>query len=114
MDKDFNTEIQNFTHFFLTLKNGKDSQKKITPINSKKVAELKEELMYYDYGIKIYRTRNKGPSNQNHLHQNPKSKDIKLAPEYDKGQNFWILKPNDLNRGRGVELFSTLDELKGY
>jgi hypothetical protein len=28
------------------------------------------------------------------------------------GQNIWILKPNDFNRGKGVELFSTIDELK--
>ena len=28
------------------------------------------------------------------------------------GQNLWVLKPNDLNRGWGVELFSTIDDLK--
>jgi hypothetical protein len=27
-------------------------------------------------------------------------------------QNMWVLKPNDCNRGRGVNLFSTLDQLK--
>jgi len=28
------------------------------------------------------------------------------------GQNLWVLKPNDLNRGWGVELFSSIDDLK--
>jgi len=26
--------------------------------------------------------------------------------------NLWVFKPNDLNRGRGVHIFSTLEELK--
>lgn len=28
------------------------------------------------------------------------------------GQNIWLLKPADANRGRGVQLFSTIDQLK--
>ena len=30
---------------------------------------------------------------------------------YD-GGNIWILKPNDYNRGRGIKLFRSLDQLK--
>ena len=28
------------------------------------------------------------------------------------GQNIWLLKPADANRGRGVQLFSSIDHLK--
>lgn len=28
------------------------------------------------------------------------------------GHNLWVLKPNDLNRGRGVHLFNSLEQLK--
>lgn len=28
------------------------------------------------------------------------------------GHNLWVLKPNDFNRGRGVNLFNSLDQLK--
>ena len=28
------------------------------------------------------------------------------------GHNMWLFKPNDMNRGRGVNLFKTIDELK--
>ena len=28
------------------------------------------------------------------------------------GHNLWVLKPNDFNRGRGVHLFNSLDQLK--
>ena len=28
------------------------------------------------------------------------------------GQNIWVFKPNDLNRGWGVTLFNSIDQLK--
>ena len=28
------------------------------------------------------------------------------------GHNMWLFKPNDANRGRGVNLFNTIDQLK--
>ena len=28
------------------------------------------------------------------------------------GSNVWLIKPNDFNRGRGVRLFNSLDQLK--
>jgi len=28
------------------------------------------------------------------------------------GANMWVFKPNDLNRGKGVNLFNSLDQLK--
>ena len=28
------------------------------------------------------------------------------------GKNFWLIKPTDYNRGRGVEVFNTLEQFK--
>ena len=28
------------------------------------------------------------------------------------GRNIWLIKPNDFNRGRGVSLFNTLEDLR--
>ena len=28
------------------------------------------------------------------------------------GHNLWVVKPNDFNRGRGVHIFKTLEQLK--
>lgn len=28
------------------------------------------------------------------------------------GQNIWLLKPSDYNRGRGVSLFNSIEQLK--
>ena len=33
---------------------------------------------------------------------------------YFAGKNLWILKPSGLNRGKGLELFSSLDELNQF
>ena len=40
------------------------------------------------------------------------SKNPKIHNTYFRGANLWLLKPVDFNRGRGIELFSTLDGLK--
>lgn len=51
-------------------------------------------------------------------HPNLKSKSsyakssLALRDSMLSGSNLWVLKPNDCNRGRGVQLFSSLDTLK--
>jgi len=35
----------------------------------------------------------------------------KLAPTEHCGQNLWLLKPTGLNRGRGIHVFGTIEEL---
>jgi hypothetical protein len=35
-----------------------------------------------------------------------------LEPEMYDGMNVWLIKPNDFNRGRGVVLFNTLEQLR--
>lgn len=41
---------------------------------------------------------------------NPKN--LKVNSTYFCGANLWLLKPIDFNRGRGIELFDSLDGLK--
>lgn len=38
----------------------------------------------------------------------------KLTNTYYAGGNMWLLKPTGLNRGRGIELFNTLEDLNKY
>lgn len=40
------------------------------------------------------------------------SKNLKIHSTYYRGANLWLLKPVDFNRGRGIELFNSLDGLK--
>lgn len=39
-------------------------------------------------------------------------KNYKMQDTFYRGANLWLLKPVDCNRGRGIELFNTLDGLK--
>jgi hypothetical protein len=39
-------------------------------------------------------------------------KNLKIHDTFYHGSNLWLLKPVDYNRGRGIELFNTLDGLK--
>ena len=36
-----------------------------------------------------------------------------MGLEAYKGGNVWLIKPNDFNRGRGVRLFNSLEQLRG-
>jgi len=52
---------------------------------------------------------------QNHPNLKSKSKGylkLTLSDAMFVGHNLWIFKPNDFNRGRGVHIFKSLDQLK--
>ena len=40
------------------------------------------------------------------------SKNWRMYDTFYRGANLWLLKPVDYNRGRGIELFNSLDTLK--
>ena len=37
-----------------------------------------------------------------------------LGSEMYNGGNFWLIKPNDMNRGRGVSVFNSLSQLRKF
>ena len=41
-----------------------------------------------------------------------KQKKYMLTDELYDGMNIWLIKPNDFNRGRGVKLFNSLEQLR--
>jgi hypothetical protein len=122
-DRSFDAELQDFAKLFLTFSNQTETGtfkaiKALNEDNFKKGIDL--ERMYFDFGLKRLRNKLKTSLGLNH-----KADTIKMSPELDQsklllgtkilsstGRNLWILKPNDLNRGRGIELFTSLEELK--
>ena len=51
----------------------------------------------------------------NHVNMGEKKRTVRNATLRDSmfdGQNIWLLKPADANRGRGVQLFSSIEQLK--
>ena len=52
---------------------------------------------------------------QSHLQMTEKkrsSRNMTLRDSMFDGENIWLLKPNDANRGRGVHLFNSLEQMK--
>ena len=41
-----------------------------------------------------------------------KSTNITMRDTMFNGHNLWLFKPSDANRGRGVNIFSSIDQLK--
>lgn len=124
-DRSFDAELQDFAKLFLTFSNQTETGtfkaiKALNEDNFKKGIDL--EPMYFDFALKRLRNKFKTSLGLNH-----KADTIKMSPELDQsklllgtkilsstGRNLWILKPNDLNRGRGIELFTSLEELKNF
>lgn len=46
--------------------------------------------------------------------ENVQPKEIKIPETFCKGKNLWILKPSSMSRGRGLELFTTIQELDNF
>ena len=42
----------------------------------------------------------------------PSKKSLNLRPCMFEGHNMWLIKPSDYNRGRGVQVFNTLDDFR--
>lgn len=45
-------------------------------------------------------------------YKNSISRKFTMHKEMYMGKNVWLIKPNDFNRGRGVRLFNTLEQLR--
>ena len=47
----------------------------------------------------------------NHYLSKSNEQTTDIVPAYDADQNMWLIKPDDLNRGNGVEVFSTIEQV---
>ena len=124
-DRSFDAELQDFAKLFLRFSNQTEAGtfKAIKALNEDNVKKgIDFEPVYFDFALKRLRNKYKTSLGLNH-----KADTIKMSPELDQskfllgtkilsstGRNLWILKPNDLNRGRGIELFTSLEELKKF
>jgi hypothetical protein len=101
-EKEFLDDLQSFAHFFKSVEEGK-------AIEEVKPIDRAGSYFAFDF-------RYSGPesSTQVRKFKNPDPKSIEKDPFYFAGKNMWILKPSGLNRGKGLELFSNLQDLNQF
>lgn len=54
------------------------------------------------------------PAHQMPKFKNIRAEQVKLLPSFDAKKHLWILKPSWMSRGRGLELFTNLDQLECF
>lgn len=110
----FSEDLQNFAKFFLGVESGKGAAH-VAPADSFFDKYSKEHPIYFDFELRTYQ-RPSPFSQQRNKFMNPRADLIRPEryPSLFAGKNVWMLKPSDLSRGRGLELFSNLEELKKF
>lgn len=101
-EKEFYEDMQSFCKFFRSVVEDKPA---------KLVSTIDKQANYYVFSFKIASPDNNAQARK---FKNPDVDDLVKDPIYFSGKNLWILKPSGLNRGKGLELFSTLDELSQF
>lgn len=109
--ENFYEDLQKFARIFLSIKEGKPP-KEIMPLASENNKKLANNSIFYEYkGV---------PNSKKKSNQGFKSKFSNLSGECEclpmpdslyAGKNLWVLKPSFMSRGRGIEIFSSLEEL---
>lgn len=103
----FRRDLQQFCRFFLSVKKNVPLDE-IKPISQEKDASGNPYDVYYTF-------KNEFPTgNETSSFENFKVDSLNKDPCLFNGKDLWMLKPSGLNRGRGLELFSTLEELNSF
>ncbi len=103
-EKEFPEDLQNFAKFFRSVGENKPCSK-IRPLD-------RNAGSYFNFDFK-----SKPPQDgQTALRKfrNQPAESIPTDPIFFAGKNLWILKPSGLNRGKGLELFSSLEQLNEF
>lgn len=100
-EKEFESDLQQFAKFFKSIELGVDS-KDIKPENNGN---------YHTFTFKSMQIDTEENSRK---FSNILAEDVKRDELFFSGKNLWILKPSGLNRGKGLELFSSLQELDDF
>jgi tubulin---tyrosine ligase len=112
-ESSFSEDLQNFALLHLAVRDQKFTRE-VQPVE-KFEKYGKEHPIYYDFELRTYQRPpflyNNASKFYNARAHNIWAKDF---PTLFAGKQLWILKPSDLSRGRGLELFNTLEQLHHF
>lgn len=108
-EKQFAEDIQAFARFFIATQKGIPLDE-VQPISLVNDPETQTDLpIYYDFPVKF-----KPTITIPRKFQNPDCHTIDKNPCFFAGKNIWIIKPSGCDRGKGVEIFKSLEELSYF
>jgi Tubulin-tyrosine ligase family len=102
----FEKDLQQFCLMFLANEKG-CAPSDIMPINVVKDDKLKEDIpIYYEFGFEFPKRSYAGRK-----FQNIECNQVRKNNNFFHEKNLWIIKPSWCDRGKGVEIFKSLEEL---
>lgn len=103
-EKEFLDDLQNFAKFFRSVSENVACSR-VKPVD-------RVSGSYFNFDFKFKPPHDSQTALRKFRNQPADS--IVKDPIFFSGKNLWILKPSGLNRGKGLELFSSLDQLNEF
>ena len=107
----FFENLQNFAKAFISLRDGVNPNT-LKPVDTFRDKYDKVHDVYFDFKLNVPQ-RAADPTTISRF-SNIKAADVRLPPDFSAGKNMWILKPSCMSRGRGLELFTDLNQLAEF
>jgi len=101
-EKEFQADLQQFARYFRSIEEGTSAES----------VQTVSPGTYYSFDFKY-----KVPESSLQSGRKFQNADVNAIPKdeiFYSGKNLWILKPSSLNRGKGLELFTSLAELNEF
>lgn len=126
-----NFDLSEFVTTFEMLEDNRNIFNKLEQVNRENVSQLNHKICNLMKDVKIVvsdnfeikQTKINVPTSKNSLpltkiesfnfSKNKSYTKIKMPVSHYSGENFWILKATNLNRGRGIHVFKDLESLAG-
>ena len=105
----YDRDIQEFCRLFLS-EQKRCPLEDIKPVRVHFDEKLQENInVYHEFNFS-YKNRCYG----DRQFRNIEVKQVKKLPSFFSGRNYWIIKPSGCDRGKGVEIFKSLEELSKF